>query len=100
MVCEAVVARNLVKTSMAVKRAALNAWRQVVEVVLTACPEDLLSEEMRQNVIFELLHELLLKVGVFVISFPLFRIRMMELLQRYDTCVTLASYKAYIFLIC
>ena len=64
MVCESVVARNLVKTSMAVKRAALNAWRQVVEVVLTACPEDLLSEEMRQNVIFELLHELLLKVSL------------------------------------
>ena len=60
--CEAVVERNAARTALGVKRVALNAWRQVVEVMLTACPEDLLTEEMRQNVIFERLHDLLLKV--------------------------------------
>ena len=62
--CEAVIERNQLQMAKASKRAALEAWRQVIEVILTACPEDLLSAEMRQNVIFELLHELLHKVCI------------------------------------
>ena len=46
------------------QRQNFEAWRQVSEVLLTACPEDLLSGERRQTVIFELLQELLCKVGL------------------------------------
>ena len=33
-----------------------------MEVALTACPDDLLQGESRQNVIFEVLQDLLIKV--------------------------------------
>ena len=36
---------------------------QVIEIVLTACPSDLLTGELRQNVLFEVLQELLVKVS-------------------------------------
>ena len=36
---------------------------QVIEIILTACPTDLLSGELRQNVLFEILQELLVKVS-------------------------------------
>ena len=56
------VERNAMRASLAQKRTAFEAWRQVTEVLLTACPEDLLPGETRQAVIFELLQELLIKV--------------------------------------
>ena len=34
-----------------------------MEVALTACPDDLLQGESRQNVIFEVLQDLLIKVS-------------------------------------
>ena len=57
------VAGNSVRESVYVKRAALEGWRQVVEVMLTACPEDLLPGDTRHNVILELLQRLLTKVS-------------------------------------
>nr|KAG5691714.1 hypothetical protein BaRGS_010217 [Batillaria attramentaria] len=56
-----VVERNGLREALHRERQNLEAWRQVVEVLLTACPEDLLSGERRQTVIFELLQELLAK---------------------------------------
>ena len=53
------------------QRQNFEAWRQVSEVLLTACPEDLLSGERRQTVIFELLQELLCKVGLIFVCFLL-----------------------------
>lgn len=61
--CSNVVERNTVRESMWAKRQAFDAWRQVVEVILTACPEDLLAGEARHNVLLELLQDLLRKVS-------------------------------------
>ncbi|XP_046581767.1 nuclear pore complex protein Nup205-like [Haliotis rubra] len=58
-----VVARNSVRESLYVKRQSFEAWRQVTEVLLTACPEDVLMGEVRQMVIFEVLQDLLVKVA-------------------------------------
>ncbi|KAL5010671.1 hypothetical protein ScPMuIL_012976 [Solemya velum] len=63
MVLKTVVTRNQVRESLHCKRQAFEAWRQVTEVLLTACPEDLLSQEMRQSILFELLQDLLVKVA-------------------------------------
>jgi len=62
-ICEAVVERNAYTEAVGAKRGALEAWRQVVEVILAACPPDLLAGEARQCVILELLSDLLQKVG-------------------------------------
>ena len=61
---EVVVERNSMREALHRQRQNFEAWRQVSEVLLTACPEDLLSGERRQTVIFELLQELLCKVGL------------------------------------
>jgi len=47
------------------RRQSFEAWRQLVEVLLTGCPADLLAGELRQNVIFELLQDLLDKAWSF-----------------------------------
>ncbi|XP_064596049.1 nuclear pore complex protein Nup205-like [Liolophura sinensis] len=57
------LARNMVRENLHEKRQAFEAWRQVVEILLTSCPEDLLTGEARQNVLFELLQDLLKKVS-------------------------------------
>ncbi|XP_062614073.1 nuclear pore complex protein Nup205-like [Saccostrea cucullata] len=56
------VLRNRIRQELSTKQQALEAWRQVTEVLLTACPEDLLTTEDRQTVLFELLQELQRKV--------------------------------------
>ena len=56
------VERNACRESLASKKSGFEAWRQIVEVALTACPDDLLQGESRQNVIFEVLQDLLIKV--------------------------------------
>ncbi|XP_013384593.1 nuclear pore complex protein Nup205 [Lingula anatina] len=58
-----IVQRNAVRECLHSKRSAFEAWRQVVEVILTACPEDLLQGEARQTVLFELLQDLFLKIS-------------------------------------
>lgn len=58
-----VVRRNRIRQELYTKQQALEAWRQVTEVLLTACPEDLLTPEDRQTVLFELLQELQQKVS-------------------------------------
>ncbi|KAK7106896.1 nuclear pore complex protein Nup205-like [Littorina saxatilis] len=60
---ENVVERNNTREGLQRQRQNFEAWRQVTEILLTACPEDLLSGERRQTVIFELLQELLCKVA-------------------------------------
>jgi nuclear pore complex protein Nup205 len=57
-----VIERNKVCQSMHSKHQAFDSWRQVTEIILTACPEDLLQGETRQNVLFEMLQDLLMKV--------------------------------------
>ena len=49
------------KHSVAVKRRALDGWRHVVKIMLTAYPKELLSET-RHHVILELTQKLLTKV--------------------------------------
>ncbi len=61
-ICANVVERNACRESLAAKKRGFESWRQIVEIALTACPDDLLQGESRQNVIFELLQDLLLKV--------------------------------------
>ena len=65
-ICNAVVERNAYTEAVGAKRGALEAWRQVVEVILAACPPDLLQGEARQCVILELLQDLLNKVGTLI----------------------------------
>ncbi|KAK2179080.1 hypothetical protein NP493_515g00009 [Ridgeia piscesae] len=62
-ICGNVVERNSFRESIFCKRQAFEAWRQLVEIILTACPEDLLHGESRQNMLFEILQDLLLKVS-------------------------------------
>ena len=61
-ICSCAVERNVYRSAISARRQAFDAWRQVVEILLTACPGDLLQGELRQNVIFELLQDLLDKV--------------------------------------
>ncbi|KAH9505618.1 hypothetical protein Btru_056038 [Bulinus truncatus] len=63
MVLETVVEHNESRESLQRKKRAFEAWRQVVEVLLTSVPHDLLSGERRQVVLLDLLQELLLKVS-------------------------------------
>ncbi|ESP04618.1 hypothetical protein LOTGIDRAFT_237278 [Lottia gigantea] len=58
-----VVIRNKVRGNLYTKRQSFESWRQVAEVLLSACPEDVLNGETREIVIFELLQDLLLKVA-------------------------------------
>ncbi|XP_070580305.1 nuclear pore complex protein Nup205-like [Ptychodera flava] len=58
-----VVARNFVRENMAAKKHSFDAWRQMTEVMLTACPFDILKPDTRQEFILELLQDLLRKVA-------------------------------------
>ncbi|XP_077999885.1 nuclear pore complex protein Nup205-like [Glandiceps talaboti] len=58
-----VVARNVVRESLAAKKHAFEAWRQVTEVMLTTCPLDILKPDTRQDVILKLLQDLFKKVA-------------------------------------
>lgn len=59
-----VMKRNNIREEIMAKKQAFEAWRQVTEVILTACPNDLLDGEKRQSVLFEIIQELLKKVRV------------------------------------
>uniref|UniRef100_A0A2C9M7X6 Uncharacterized protein n=1 Tax=Biomphalaria glabrata TaxID=6526 RepID=A0A2C9M7X6_BIOGL len=69
MVLETVVAHNEVREALQRKKRAFESWRQVVEVLLTSVPQDLLSGERRQALLIDLLQELLLKVTGDDVSF-------------------------------
>ncbi|XP_052238220.1 nuclear pore complex protein Nup205-like isoform X2 [Dreissena polymorpha] len=58
-----VIERNKVCQSLFCKQQGFDSWRQVVEVILSACPADLLQGETRQTVLFEILQDLLKKVA-------------------------------------
>ena len=58
-ICKCAVQRNSYQMSVSARRQSFEAWRQLVEMLLTGCPADLLTGELRQNVIFELLQDLL-----------------------------------------
>jgi nuclear pore complex protein Nup205 len=62
-----VVKRNSVRETLHAKRSMFDAWRHVVEILLTACPVDLLAGEERQSVIFELLQDLFMEVNYFFV---------------------------------
>ena len=57
-----VIQRNKVCQSLYSKHQAFDSWRQVVEIILCACPEDLLQGEIRQTVLFEIINDLFMKV--------------------------------------
>ena len=57
------VTNNGTKQAVYTKKHMFEAWRQMVEVILVACPEDLVQGETRQNIIFEILQDLLIKVS-------------------------------------
>ncbi|XP_053108091.1 nuclear pore complex protein Nup205 isoform X2 [Hemicordylus capensis] len=53
-----VVERNKLLQCLYAKRHALESWRQLVEIILTACPQDLIQSEERQLIIRDLLQDL------------------------------------------
>ncbi|KAJ6656378.1 hypothetical protein lerEdw1_003881 [Lerista edwardsae] len=53
-----VVERNKLLQCLYAKRHALESWRQLVEIILTACPQDLIQPEHRQLIIRDLLQDL------------------------------------------
>lgn len=55
--------RNHILQAVNAKRQLLNGWRQVIEVLMTACPVDLLDGDIRRSFILEVIQELLLKVS-------------------------------------
>lgn len=67
-ILENIVNRNRVRQSLTIKQQSYDAWRQVAEILLTACPEDLMPRDVRQKVLFELLQELLNKVNFYLKS--------------------------------
>ncbi|XP_027698133.1 nuclear pore complex protein Nup205 isoform X1 [Vombatus ursinus] len=52
-----VVGRNKLLQCLHAKRHALESWRQLVEIILTACPQDLIQAEDRQLIIRDLLQD-------------------------------------------
>jgi len=58
-VCKCAAGRNTYQLTVNARRQSFEAWRQLVEILLTGCPTDLLTGELRQNVIFELMQDLL-----------------------------------------
>ncbi|KYO17521.1 nuclear pore complex protein Nup205 [Alligator mississippiensis] len=52
-----VVERNKLLQCLHAKRHALESWRQLVEIILTACPQDLIQTEDRQLIIRDLLQD-------------------------------------------
>ncbi|XP_078527802.1 nuclear pore complex protein Nup205 isoform X2 [Lissotriton helveticus] len=52
-----VVERNKLRQCLYAKRHALESWRQLVEIILTACPQDLMQAEDRQLIIRDLLQD-------------------------------------------
>uniref|UniRef100_A0A8C5QUY0 Nucleoporin 205 n=1 Tax=Leptobrachium leishanense TaxID=445787 RepID=A0A8C5QUY0_9ANUR len=56
-VLQYVVERNKLLQCLQAKRHALESWRQLVEVILTACPQDLIQAEQRQLIIRDLLQD-------------------------------------------
>ncbi|XP_065186434.1 nuclear pore complex protein Nup205-like [Sycon ciliatum] len=57
-----IVQRNVNRRRLAGRLAFFDAWRQVIEVVLIACPMDLLAGDQRIALLFEIIQDLLLKV--------------------------------------
>ncbi|KAL7982496.1 hypothetical protein Chor_010094, partial [Crotalus horridus] len=53
-----VVERNRLLQCLYAKKHALESWRQLVEIILTACPQDLIQSEDRQLIIRDLLQDL------------------------------------------
>ena len=61
---EHVVERNQVTDNSHAQCELFNAWRQVVEVMMTSSgSHDVLQSDSRMALLFELLHDLLLKVS-------------------------------------
>ncbi|XP_007951107.1 nuclear pore complex protein Nup205 [Orycteropus afer afer] len=52
-----VVERNKLLQCLHAKRHALESWRQLVEIILTACPQDLIQTEDRQLIIRDILQD-------------------------------------------
>uniref|UniRef100_A0A8C4MDM3 Nucleoporin 205 n=1 Tax=Equus asinus asinus TaxID=83772 RepID=A0A8C4MDM3_EQUAS len=52
-----VVGRNKLLQCLHAKRHALESWRQLVEIILTACPQDLIQSEDRQLIIRDILQD-------------------------------------------
>lgn len=52
-----VVGRNKLLQCLHAKRHALESWRQLVEIILTACPQELIQAEDRQLIIRDLLQD-------------------------------------------
>eukprot|EP00106_Octopus_bimaculoides_P019622 XP_014787064.1 PREDICTED: nuclear pore complex protein Nup205-like [Octopus bimaculoides] len=63
IILEQVVSSNAVYQSLYSKYVAFEAWRQVTEVLVTACTPDLLDKESQHTLLFELLQDLLIKVA-------------------------------------
>ncbi|OXB75398.1 UNVERIFIED_CONTAM: hypothetical protein H355_010600, partial [Colinus virginianus] len=53
-----VVERNKLLQCLHAKKHALESWRQLVEIILTACPQDLIQAEDRQLIIRDLLQDI------------------------------------------
>lgn len=68
-VCQCAMQRNTYQLSVSARRQSFEAWRQLVETLLMGCPPDLLTGELRQNVIFELLQDLLDKARSMLVHF-------------------------------
>ncbi|KAM8974449.1 nuclear pore complex protein Nup205 isoform 2-T2 [Pelodytes ibericus] len=52
-----VVERNKLLQCLHAKRHALESWRQLVEIILTACPQDLIQVQQRQLIMRDLLQD-------------------------------------------
>lgn len=60
-----VVERNKLLQCLHAKKHALESWRQLVEIILTACPQDLIQAEDRQLIIRDLLQDVHDKVNLY-----------------------------------
>lgn len=54
---------NTVREDIHTRVSAFESWRQVAEILLTACPEDTVGSEQRRYVIVDLLNAIIKKVS-------------------------------------
>ena len=57
--------RNRYREGLYCKQQAFESWRQLIEVILASCPPELLNREVKQTMIFDVMRDLLVKVGLY-----------------------------------
>lgn len=78
---EYAVSCNEARESVFAKRLLFDAWRQVTEVLLIACPLEMLGSEKKDQMVLEVSQELLTKVSLKSIIWNVSGVQVISILQ-------------------